>query len=79
MKHTCPHCRVTMEEGHLVDHSHARLLTPLWVAGPADWTGLQVLLRSKLKGHAVYHVLTHRCPDCGLLQSHGVKKASSRR
>jgi hypothetical protein len=68
-----------MEPGHLVDHSHARLCTPLWVPGPADWTGVQWLPKSKLKGRDVHGVLSHRCPECGLLQSYAVKSATSRK
>ncbi|MSR61220.1 MAG: hypothetical protein EXS08_02065 [Planctomycetes bacterium] len=66
----CPECRVAMEAGHVADRARSSLCTPLWVAGPADWTGTHIWsVASKLKGHDVYAVVSYRCPNCGFLSS----------
>lgn len=75
---TCPQCRVAMDAGHVVDHSYARILTPKWVKGPADWTGIQWWEGQHLKKRDVYRVVSYRCPDCGLLRSFARVPATSK-
>ena len=66
----CPGCRVTMEEGFLLDQGHGdRKSVGQWAEGPPEhrWWGL------KLKGKERLPVVAYRCPRCGLLQSYAVE------
>lgn len=65
-----------MEEGHQLDHGHARLLASKWVKGPADWTGFENWKGNALKKHDVYRITSYRCPDCGMLQNFASKRAT---
>jgi hypothetical protein len=65
----CPDCDVAMEEGFVVDYSH-------YIAFPQRWHRGKPKMRSALLGPAwdivsarLMDVVTHRCPDCGLLRS----------
>lgn len=65
--HECPYCRVTMDEGLVIDRQHHGRPGPqTWAEGPLEksfWTGV------KLKGKQQFEVQTWRCPDCGFLAS----------
>jgi hypothetical protein len=63
---TCPKCSKKMEEGFIVDHSHAINMQAEWIEGApqrAFWTGL------KLRGKVRRPVATFCCPSCGYLES----------
>ena len=68
----CPSCRVTMDDGFVIDKGHMNVPTPAkWADGPPEtsfWRGL------KLSGKDVLTVVTYRCPNCGLLQAYARKE-----
>jgi hypothetical protein len=56
-----------MEEGFILDNSHAARLQSEWVQGLPEesWFG-----GVKLKGRLHLPVTTFRCPNCGYLESY---------
>jgi Domain of unknown function (DUF6487) len=63
----CPKCSQPMDEGFIVDHSHAVDLQAEWVEGSPErsfWTGL------KVKGKERRKITTFCCPKCGFLESY---------
>ena len=73
---TCPQCQTAMEEGHQLDHGHARLLAGKWVKGPADWAGFEKWWNNSLRKHDVYRITSYRCPECGMLQNFARARAT---
>lgn len=64
---TCPKCSKRMEEGFIVDHSHAINMQAEWVEGTprkSFWTGVSIRGRRRLP------VVTYCCPACGYLESY---------
>jgi hypothetical protein len=61
----CPHCRVAMERGFLLDRGHANMgNVARWVEGEPEksmWTGI------RLKDRKLRPIVSYRCPQCGLL------------
>jgi hypothetical protein len=56
-----------MEEGFVLDASHAAVLQPKWMEGPPEksfWTGI------KMSGRAQHPVTTFRCAKCAYLESY---------
>jgi hypothetical protein len=68
----CQRCRVTMEEGYLLDRGHGNHQDPAkWVEGePVQrrWLGLKIGVQTK--DREVRQVQAYRCPRCGLLESY---------
>jgi hypothetical protein len=65
----CIRCHMQMELGYLVDTTGDGLRQQRWCPGAPErsfWIGLKVK-----KGTAV-PVVTHRCPNCGYLESYAV-------
>ena len=61
----CPVCRVTMEEGHVLEQDHSgRLARVRWTEGPPEKA---VLAGHRVKGRRQYDSVTFRCPRCGWL------------
>jgi hypothetical protein len=64
-QHECPVCRVSMEEGHVLDTVESGRLHPmLWTEGPAEKGGIYGY---RVKGKRRIQITTHRCPRCGWL------------
>lgn len=66
----CPQCRVTMEEGFLVDRGHGDSTSVgEWAEGQPvrRWWGLN------MKGKERIPVVAYRCAKCGLLRSYAVE------
>ena len=67
----CPHCRVPMEQGFLLDHvQHSSGTVARWVEGTPEksfWTGV------KTKDREMREVVSYRCPQCGLLLDFAVE------
>ena len=64
---SCPHCRVPMEKGFVLDRTHGANLAAEWYEGEpvrSFWTGL------KLSGKAHFKIRSYRCPRCGYLESY---------
>lgn len=57
-----------MDPGYLLEHSSNGAQQTEWIAGMPEkrWYGL------RLKGRVKLHVLTYRCPRCGVLQSYAI-------
>jgi predicted nucleic-acid-binding Zn-ribbon protein len=68
---TCPRCGGRFEEGYILDQGdHGSRNRAAWIEGPAErsfWVGL------KLRGKARYPIVTHRCSQCGFLESYAPK------
>ena len=63
----CIRCHARMEIGFLIDATQNGFLQQSWCSGiptRSFWTGL------KLKKRDVVPVVTHRCPNCGFLESY---------
>ncbi|HET9950494.1 MAG TPA: PF20097 family protein [Candidatus Eisenbacteria bacterium] len=67
----CPKCKGEMEPGFLLDRADADLPHAAeWMEGAPEksfWTGL------KTKGKERFPVRTHRCRECGFLESYAKK------
>jgi len=61
----CPQCRVSMEQGFLLDRGHGSTgNVASWVEGKPEksvWTGIS------LKNRTLRPIASYRCPQCGLL------------
>ena len=67
----CFECGGAMEVGFLLDVTHGGRLATQWVAGEPErsvWTG------TKIRGRAVYEVLSYRCSECGALRSYATRR-----
>ncbi len=65
----CPKCRVAMERGYQLDHSHGGQVAGEWVEGAprkSFWTGLSTSGRQHIE------ITAWRCPQCGYLESYAV-------
>jgi hypothetical protein len=61
----CPACRVTMQEGFVIDVGHnGRLLVTEWIEGRPEKGFVGGL---KVKGRRRLQTVTFRCPKCGWL------------
>jgi predicted Zn-ribbon and HTH transcriptional regulator len=64
----CPKCKGEMKSGFLMEMAHHNVLRPVeWMEGApvkSFWGGL------KTKGRDRFPVLTHRCRECGFLESY---------
>ncbi len=61
----CPVCRVTMEEGHVLEHdSSNRLGRVRWIEGQPEKA---LLYGHKVKSRRQVDTITYRCPRCGWL------------
>ncbi len=69
---SCPRCGGRFQEGFILDQGdHGSRAQSAWVEGPPEksfWTGL------KLRGKIRIPVVTHRCTQCGFLESYAPKR-----
>jgi hypothetical protein len=68
----CLRCHTPMEIGFVIDGSQRGFLQETWTPGtpqPSFWTGV------KLKRDELLKVTTHRCPNCGYLESYAASKS----
>ena len=67
----CPKCESRMEEGFVLDQSHAASLQAAWIEGKPQrsfWTGLKVTKDIR------HPITTYRCERCGYLESYARDK-----
>ncbi len=65
-----PRCGGRYQEGFILDRADKSRATASWVEDAPErsfWTGL------KLKDKARYTIVTHRCIQCGFLESYAPK------
>ena len=61
----CPACRITMQEGYIIDVGHnGRQTVTHWGEGRPEKSMMSGL---KTKGHRLLETVTFRCPRCGWL------------
>jgi hypothetical protein len=59
----CPVCRVSMEEGHVLERGDGDVLKPLlWTEGAAEKGGIHGY---RVKDRRQIEVAAFRCPRCG--------------
>jgi Domain of unknown function (DUF6487) len=67
----CPKCAKPMEEGFIINYSHAAAVPSTWIAGRPErsvWIGIDLGLN--LKGRQRIAITTYRCIGCGFMESY---------
>jgi len=67
----CLRCHIPMESGFVPDGTHSGYVQERWHPGdpkPSFWMGL------KLDSDQLLPVTTFRCPVCGYLESHAIRR-----
>jgi len=65
--HVCPKCGSAMEIGFLLDNAHVNYFPTIWVKGLPERSFFRT---AKIKGKVKRGVESHRCVNCGYLESY---------
>lgn len=63
----CLKCGGRMEEGFVLDQSHARRLVSKWVAGKPE---VSFFMGANIDGREQHEIRSYRCIVCGFLESY---------
>jgi predicted nucleic-acid-binding Zn-ribbon protein len=69
----CPKCRGAMEVGFILDNSYGVRLVSSWVEGTPErstFLGIQQAGSAKIQKKRSIETSTHRCTECGYLESY---------